>query len=80
MVIRNAQRRMMGLSVGTWNDEVDPDRVIKDVIENCQIFFENDAFQSSRPFKKRKTVESLQSSIPDPSRSSKRLRGMTKGC
>jgi hypothetical protein len=30
MVIRNAKQRMTGLSVGTWNDVVDPDRTIKD--------------------------------------------------
>ncbi|KAE8441970.1 hypothetical protein EG329_004137 [Mollisiaceae sp. DMI_Dod_QoI] len=78
MVIRNAQRRMMGLPVGTWDDEVDPDRVIKEVIENCQMFLENGAFQPSRLSKKRKVVEGLQSGVPEPSRSSKRLKEMTK--
>ncbi|KAH9204557.1 hypothetical protein DL95DRAFT_451598 [Leptodontidium sp. 2 PMI_412] len=36
---REAQR-MNGLSVGAWNSEVDPDRVIKEVIGNCQMFLE----------------------------------------
>ncbi|KAH8650348.1 hypothetical protein BGZ60DRAFT_421782 [Tricladium varicosporioides] len=35
MIIRNAKRRMMGLSVGSWNDEVNPDRVVKEVVGNC---------------------------------------------
>jgi hypothetical protein len=32
MVIRNAKRRMIGLPVGSWDDEVDPDRVIKEAV------------------------------------------------
>ncbi|KUJ16856.1 uncharacterized protein LY89DRAFT_733858 [Mollisia scopiformis] len=35
MVIRNAKRRMMGLSVGTWEDEINPDRVVKEVVGDC---------------------------------------------
>jgi hypothetical protein len=57
MVIRNAKRRMMGLAVGTWEDEVDPDRVIKEVVGDCQKFLEEGAFQPIRPSKKRKPVE-----------------------
>ena len=78
MVIRNAKQRMMGLPIGTWEDKVDPDRVIKEIIEDCQTFLEKGAFQPSRLSKKRKTVEGLQSSVPEPNRSSKRLREMTK--
>ncbi|KAH6662961.1 hypothetical protein B0J14DRAFT_684879 [Halenospora varia] len=74
MTVRNAKRRMMGLSVGTWNDEVDPDRVTMDVIGDFQTFLENDTLQPSRLSKKRKIVEGLQSSVPEPCRSSKRLR------
>jgi hypothetical protein len=35
MVIRNAKRRMIRLLVGSWDDKVDPDRVIKEVVEDC---------------------------------------------
>jgi len=72
MVIRNAKRRMIGLQVGTWEDEVDPDRVIKDVVGDYQTFLEHDALRPSHLSKKRKTVEG-------PNRSSKRLKGSTKG-
>jgi hypothetical protein len=44
MVIHNAKQRMMGLLVGTWEDEVDPDRVIMKVVGDCQTFLENGAF------------------------------------
>ena len=74
MVIRNAKRRMMRLSVGTWDDEVDPIRVAIKVIGDFQTFLENEALQPSRLSKKRKMVEGLQSSGPEPCRSSKRLR------
>ena len=47
MVIRNAKRRMMGLTVGTWEDKVDPDRVIMKVVGDCQTFLEYDALQAS---------------------------------
>ncbi len=79
MVIRNAKRRMMGLRVGTWKDKVDPDQVIKEVVGDFQTFLENGAFQLSPLSKKPKKVEGLQSSIPKPSRSSKRLKGITEG-
>ena len=80
MVIRNAKRRMIGLPVGSWDDEVDPDRVIKEVVRDCQTFLEDDALQPSPLSKKRKKiVEVLQNNILEPSRSSKRLRGVTKG-
>ena len=75
MVIRNARRRMIGLSVGSWDDEVDPDRVIKEVVGDCQMFLENDTLQPRTLSKKRKrTVESLQSNITKPNRTSKRLK------
>ena len=80
MVIRNAKRRMIGLPVGSWDDEVDPDRVIKEVVGDCQTFLEDDAFQPSPLSKKRKRiVEGLQNNVLELSRSSKRLRGMTAG-
>jgi hypothetical protein len=34
MVIRNAKRRMIGLPVGSWDDEVDLDRVMKEVLSD----------------------------------------------
>jgi hypothetical protein len=52
MVIRNAKRRMIGLPVGSWDDKVDPDRVIKEVVGDCQTFLEDDALQPS-PLSKR---------------------------
>jgi hypothetical protein len=75
MVIRNAKRRMMGLPVGSWDDEVDPDRVIKEVVGDCQTFLEDDVLQPSPLSKKRKKIaESLQNNGLKPSQSSKRLR------
>ncbi|KAL5318079.1 hypothetical protein ACEPPN_015183 [Leptodophora sp. 'Broadleaf-Isolate-01'] len=74
MVIRNAKQRMNGLSIGAWNSEVDPDRVIKEVIGNCQMFLGSDALQPRPLSKKRKTVEGVQSSVLGPTRFSKRLR------
>ena len=80
MVIRNAKRRMLGLSVGSWDDEVDPDRVIREVVGDCQTFLEDDALHPSPLSKKRKRiVEGLQNDVLEPSRSSKRLRDMTAG-
>ena len=80
MVIRNAKRRMIGLPVGSWDDEVDPDRVIKEVVGDCQTFLEDDALQPSPLSKKRKKiVKGLQRGVSELSRSSKRLRGMTEG-
>jgi hypothetical protein len=79
MVIRNAKLRMIGLPVGSWDDEVDPGRVIKEVIGDCQTFFEDDALQPRPSSKKRKkVVEGFQNSVLEPSRSSKRLRGVTE--
>jgi hypothetical protein len=75
MVIRNAKRRMIGLPVGSWDDEVDPDRVIKEVVGDCQTFLGDDALQPSPLSKKRKKIaEGLQNNVLEPSRSSKRLR------
>jgi hypothetical protein len=66
---------MIGLPVGSWNDEVDSDRVIKQVVGDCQTFLEDDALQPSPLSKKRKRIaEGLQNNVPEPSRSSKRLR------
>ena len=79
MVIRNAKRRMMGLTVGTWEDKVDPGRVIKKVVGDCQTFLEHDSLQSSPLSKKRKIVGGAESSIFDSSRSSKRLRVISEG-
>jgi hypothetical protein len=76
MVIRNAKRRMIGLPVGSWDDEVDPDRVIKEVVGDCQTFLEDDALQ---PKKRKKIAEGLQNNVLEPSRSSKRLREITEG-
>ena len=78
MVIRNAKRRMIGLSVGSWKDEVDPDRVIKEIVGGCQTFLEHDALQPSPLSKKRKIVESVESNVPEPSRGSKRHKKMTE--
>jgi len=74
MVVRNAKRRMMGLSVGAWDDEVNPDQVIKSVVGDCQTFLEDHALQPNPLSKKRKIAEGL-----EPSRSSKRLREITEG-
>jgi hypothetical protein len=79
MVICNAKRRMIGLPVGSWDDEVDPDRVMKEVVGDCHTFLEGDALQPSSLSKKRKrVVEGLQSNVLEPSRGSKRLREITK--
>ena len=56
MVIHNAKRRMIGLPVGSWDDEVDPDWVIKEVVGDCQTFLEDDALQPSPLSKKRKKI------------------------
>ena len=75
MVIRNAKRRMIGLPVGSWRDKVDPDRVIKEIVGDCQTFLEGDALQPSPLSKKRKKVaEGLQDHVLEPSRTSKRLK------
>jgi hypothetical protein len=60
---------MLGLSVGTWSDKVDPDRVIKEVVGDCQTFLEDDALQPKAFTKKRKKIVG-----PEPSRSSKRVK------
>ena len=65
MVIRNARRRITGLQVGAWDDKVDPDRVIKEVLGDCQVFLEDKTLLSVP--KKGRTVD-------EPSRSSKRLK------
>jgi len=44
MVIRNAKRRMNGLPVGTWRDEVDPDRVMKPYVERWSLEQVNGVF------------------------------------
>lgn len=75
MVVRNAKRRAMGLLVGTWEDKVDPDRVIKEVVGDCQTFLDYDALQPGPLSKKRKIAGGVESNVPKPSRSSKRLRG-----
>ena len=79
MVIRNAKWRMIGFPVDSWDDEVDPDRVIKEVIGDCQTFLEDDALQPSPLSKKRKKIaEGLRNNVLGPSRSSKRLREVTR--
>jgi len=35
MAIRNAKRRMIRLLVSSWDDEVDLDRVTKEVVRDC---------------------------------------------
>jgi hypothetical protein len=76
MVIRNAKRRIMGLSVGSCDSEVDPARVIKEVVGDYQTFLKCGALHPNPLCKKRKKiVEDLRSIIPKPaSRSSKRLK------
>ena len=65
---------MIGLPVGSWDDEVDLDRVMKEVVGDCQTFLEDDALQPSPLSKKRKKIaEGLQNNVLEPSRSSKRL-------
>jgi hypothetical protein len=77
MVVRNAKRRMNGLSVGNWSDEVDPDRVIMEVLGDCQTLLDNDALQ---PSSKRKRVgEGLQNDAQQPTRVSKRLKQINEG-
>jgi hypothetical protein len=74
MVIRNAKQRMNGLSVGAWSSEVNPDRVIKEVIGNCQMFLGCDALQPQPLSKKqKKMVEGDQRNVLEPTRCSKRL-------
>jgi hypothetical protein len=75
MVIRNVKRRIMELQVGTWDDKVDPDRVIKEVLDDLQTFLDSGAIQPGRPFKKRKVAD-LQGSNTEPSRHSKRLKNL----
>jgi hypothetical protein len=71
---------MIGLPIGSWDDKVDPDWVIKDVVGDCQTFLEDDALQPSPLSKKRKRiVEDLQNNVLEPSRSSKRPRDITAG-
>ena len=80
MVVYNAKRRIMGLLVGTWDDEVNLDRVITEVAGDCQTFLEDDALQLSPLSKKcKKIVKGLQRGVSKLSRSSKGLRGITKG-
>jgi len=80
MAIRNAKRRMIGLPVGSWDDEVDPDRVTKEVVGDCQMFLKDDALQPSPLSKKHKRiVEGLPNDVLKPSRSSKRLREIAEG-
>jgi hypothetical protein len=80
MVIRNAKQRMIGLPVDSWDDEVDPDRVIKAVVGDCQMFLEDESLQPSPLSKKpKKIVKGLQDNILEPSRSSKRLREINEG-
>jgi hypothetical protein len=78
----HAQRQAAndGLPIGTWNDDMDPGGVIKEMIGDYQAFLEDDTIQPS-PFsqKRKKRVESLQNSDLESSRSSKGLRGVTEG-
>lgn len=63
---------MTGLPVGTWKDVVNPDRITKDVVRDCQMFLQNDTLQ---PSSKRKRVgEGLQNNAQQPTRVSKRLK------
>jgi hypothetical protein len=72
---------MIGLSVGSWDDEVDLDWVIKGVVEDCQTILENDALQPSPLSKKhKKMAKGVEKNVLEPSRSSRRLREITKGC
>lgn len=43
---------MNGHPVGSWDGEMDPDRVIMEVVGDCQTFFEGDALQPSPLAKK----------------------------
>ncbi|KAI9733848.1 MAG: hypothetical protein M1818_007115 [Claussenomyces sp. TS43310] len=81
MVICNAKGRMIGLLVGSWDDKVDPDRVTKGVVGDCQTFLKDDDLQPSPLFKKRKKMaEGVQKNVLNPSRSSRRRREITEGC
>lgn len=80
MVIRNAKQRVTGLLVGSCGDQVNPDRVIKEVLRDFQTFPENDTLQPSSLSKKRKrVVEGFQNNVPEPSRISKRLKQISEG-
>lgn len=69
MVIRNAKQLMNGLPVGSWDDEVDPNRVIMEVVGDCETLLEQHALQPHPiPKKRKEMVQGL-----GPSRSSKRL-------
>lgn len=73
MVIHNARQRMIRLPIGSWNDKVDPDQVIKEVVRDCQTFVENNILQLSLLSKKHKRIfKGLQNNAPEPTRSSKR--------
>ena len=66
----------MGLLIGGWNNELDLDRVIKEIIGDCETFLENDALQPSPLAKRRKKI--VDQNV-EPIRSSQRLRKTTKG-
>ncbi|XMA08669.1 hypothetical protein WAI453_001460 [Rhynchosporium graminicola] len=77
MFIGNAKQRMKSLSVGAWNSEVDPDRVIKEVIVNCEMFPGRDAVQPQPPSKKE--AEGVRSSALGPTRCPTRLKNGGSG-
>ena len=68
---------MIELLVGSWDNKVDLDQVIKEVVGDCQMFLEDNALQLSPLSKKRKKI--AEGNVLELSRSSKRLREITKG-
>lgn len=70
---------MTGLPVGGWSDEVDLDRVIVEVLGDCQTFLKNDILQPTSLLKKRKRVDEAQNEAPGPTRVSKRLKQISVG-
>jgi hypothetical protein len=43
LAMRNIRRRMMGFSVGGWEDKVDPNRVRMDLVEDFEAFISDNA-------------------------------------
>ncbi|KAH8910547.1 hypothetical protein BR93DRAFT_955660 [Coniochaeta sp. PMI_546] len=45
MVIRNARRRMNGREVGGWDDDLDPELLLKELVSLLRLAAERDAMQ-----------------------------------
>lgn len=54
MAIRNAMLRMSGRDVGGWDDEVNPERLRKEVVELLKAFLQNGLSRPRMPLRKSK--------------------------